>query len=177
MMPGDGTNLVDTTHPRTAAHAHLLALERLRQGHHVGGRAYFVAQNEPRPLREITAHFLRAAGIRATWCTVPAQFVHGAATACEATLRLSGTTHTHALSRFLQAELVHPHWFSIAAARRDLWFAPPLAFDAGITELSRTAPGSDPAGRAGGRGTAAKATGREPREPARGEPEPPPVAS
>lgn len=70
-MPGDGTNLVDTTHPHTAAHAHLLALDRHREGRPVGGRAYFITQDDPRPLRELTAHFLRAAGLRATWCTIP----------------------------------------------------------------------------------------------------------
>ena len=31
VLPGDGGNLVDTTHVRTAAHAHLLALDRLKK--------------------------------------------------------------------------------------------------------------------------------------------------
>lgn len=53
-MPGDGANLVDTTHVRTAAHAHLLALDRLREAPAadtpaIGGRAYFISQGDPRP--------------------------------------------------------------------------------------------------------------------------------
>lgn len=140
VMPGDGTNLVDTTHLHTAAHAHLLALDRLQQGGPIGGRAYFITQDDPRPLRDITAHFLRAAGLRATWCTVPTPLVRAAAAACETFLRLTGRARTHALSRFLVAELVHPHWFSIEAARRDLGFEPPVTFEAGITGLSDTAP-------------------------------------
>ncbi|MGW0497176.1 NAD-dependent epimerase/dehydratase family protein [Streptomyces sp. NPDC003007] len=68
-MPGDGSNLVDTTHVRTAAHAHLLALDRLRQSpEQAGGHAYFIGQDDARPLREITRHFLRAAGLDARWC-------------------------------------------------------------------------------------------------------------
>ncbi|MFF5981767.1 NAD-dependent epimerase/dehydratase family protein [Streptomyces olindensis] len=136
VMPGDGTNLVDTTHLHTAAHAHLLALDGLREGRPIGGRAYFITQDEPRPLREITAHFLRAAGIEATWCAVPGPLARAAATACESALRLTGLARTHALSRFLVAELLHPHWFSVEAARRDLGFEPPITFGAGITALS-----------------------------------------
>ncbi|WP_328430034.1 NAD-dependent epimerase/dehydratase family protein [Streptomyces sp. NBC_00443] len=122
VIPGDGTNLVDTTHLRTAAHAHLLALDALQQGRPIGGRAYFITQDDPRPLRDITSHFLRAAGLRATWCTVPAPLARAAAATSERVLRLTGLARTHALSRFLVAELVHPHWFSIEAARRDLQF-------------------------------------------------------
>jgi nucleoside-diphosphate-sugar epimerase len=135
-MPGDGTNLVDTTHLHTAAHAHLLALDRLREGRPIGGHAYFITQDEPRPLRELTAHFLRAAGLRATWFTVPHPLAHAAAAMSETVLRLTGLSRTHALSRFLVAELVHPHWFSVQAARRDLEFEPPVSFDAGIAALS-----------------------------------------
>ncbi|QCD59827.1 NAD-dependent epimerase/dehydratase family protein [Streptomyces hawaiiensis] len=139
VLPGDGTNLVDTTHLHTAADAHLLALDRLREGRTVGGRAYFITQDDPRPLRDIAAAFLRAAGLRATWCTVPRPLAHAAAAGSEAALRLAGLTRTHALSRFLVAELVHPHWFSVEAARRDLEFEPTITFDAGITALSAAA--------------------------------------
>lgn len=45
-----------------------------------------------------------------------------------------------ALSRFLVAELLHPHYFDLTAARRELSFEPPIGFEAGITELARTAP-------------------------------------
>ncbi|MFI7406012.1 NAD-dependent epimerase/dehydratase family protein [Streptomyces sp. NPDC049541] len=140
VMPGDGTNLVDTTHLHTAAHAHLLALDRLQQGRPIGGRSYFITQDDPRPLRDITAHFLRAAGLQATWCTVPTPLAQAAAATCDTFLCLTGRARTHALSRFLVAELVHPHWFSIAAARRDLQFEPPITFDAGIAALSDPAP-------------------------------------
>ncbi|GGU02206.1 NAD-dependent epimerase/dehydratase family protein [Streptomyces coeruleorubidus] len=136
VMPGDGTNLIDTTHLHTAAHAHLLALDRLREGRPIGGRAYFITQDDPRPLRELTAHFLRAAGLRATWYTIPHRLAHAAAATSETVLRLTGLGRTHALSRFLVAELVHPHWFSVRAARRDLEFEPPVSFDAGIAALS-----------------------------------------
>jgi nucleoside-diphosphate-sugar epimerase len=143
LMPGDGGNLVDTTHVRTAAHAHLLALDRLRAegaGAAIGGRAYFVSQGDPRPLREIAAHFLRAAGIGARWCAVPPRLATAAGAVSDAFLRATGVSRTHALSRFLVAELLTPHHFDLTAARRDLGFAPPLGFDEGIAELTGPVP-------------------------------------
>ncbi|MGW8065186.1 NAD-dependent epimerase/dehydratase family protein [Streptomyces ziwulingensis] len=141
LMPGDGGNLVDTTHVRTAAHAHLLALDSLRQSPTTaGGRAYFIGQDDPRPLRETTRHFLRAAGIDARWCAVPPRLATAGAAVGDTLLRAARSTRTHALSRFLVAELLHPHYFDLTAARRDLGFAPPVGFDAGIAELTRSTP-------------------------------------
>ncbi|MFC8422153.1 NAD-dependent epimerase/dehydratase family protein [Streptomyces sp. NPDC057236] len=141
LMPGDGGNLVDTTHVRAAAHAHLLALDRLRRSPDTaGGRAYFIGQDDPRPLREITRHFLRAAGIDARWCAVPPRLATAGAAVGDALLRAVRSPRTHAPSRFLVAELLHPHWFDLTAARRDLGFEPPVGFDAGVAELTRLTP-------------------------------------
>lgn len=147
VMPGAGANLVDTTHLRTAAHAHLLALDHLHRGRPVGGRAYFVAQGEPLPLRHVVGLLLAAAGVRAAWRPVPAGVAHAAAAVRETADRLLGNTGTHGLSRFLVAELVHPHWFDLTAARTRLGFTPPLGFADGIREAfeaaGRPASGAD----------------------------------
>ncbi|MBZ6209798.1 NAD-dependent epimerase/dehydratase family protein [Streptomyces olivaceus] len=147
VMPGDGANLVDTTHVRTAAHAHLLALDHLHRGRPVGGRAYFVAQGEPLPLRHVVGLLLAAAGVRAAWRPVPAGVAHAAAAVRETADRLLGSTGTHGLSRFLVAELVHPHWFDLTAARTRLGFTPPLGFADGVREAfeaaGRPASGAD----------------------------------
>ncbi|WP_063836440.1 MULTISPECIES: NAD-dependent epimerase/dehydratase family protein [Streptomyces] len=170
VMPGDGANLVDTTHVRTAAHAHLLALDRLHRGCPVGGRAYFVAQGEPLPLRDTVGLLLAAAGVRATWRPVPAPLAHAAAAARETADRLRGATGTHGLSRFLVAELVHPHWFDLTAARTGLGFTPPLGFADGIREAFEAA------GRpAAGAGTLARLLPAPSSPPGPAGPEPPPA--
>ncbi|MPY48179.1 NAD-dependent epimerase/dehydratase family protein [Streptomyces acidicola] len=138
IMPGRGTNLVDTTHLRTAAHAHLLALDRLHRGGPVNGRAYFIAQGEPCPLAGMATLYLAATGIRAAWHSVPPALAHGAATVQEAVARFTGSARTHTLSRFLVNELTHPHWFDITAARRDLGFTPPVGLVDGLRELAHT---------------------------------------
>lgn len=135
LMPGSGANLIDTTHVRTAAHAHLLALDLLHRRHPVGGRAYFVTQGEPAPLRTVAALLLRAAGHRVEWFAVPPPVVHAAAAAAELAARLLRATSTHGPSRFLVQELVHPHWFDITAARRDLGFTPPISLTEGMSRL------------------------------------------
>ncbi|WP_399882138.1 NAD-dependent epimerase/dehydratase family protein [Streptomyces sp. BBFR51] len=140
LMPGDGGNLVDTTHVRTAAHAHLLALDRLQRSSEAGGRAYFIGQGDPRPLREIAHRFLRAADINARWCAVPPRLATAAAAVSDACLRTVRSTRTRALSRFLLAELLQPHYFDLTAARRELSFEPPIGFEAGLAELTRTTP-------------------------------------
>ncbi|MGW0786705.1 NAD-dependent epimerase/dehydratase family protein [Streptomyces sp. NPDC002911] len=140
LMPGHGSNLVDTTHLRTAAHAHLLALDRLHRSPEMGGRAYFISQGEPRPLREIARCLLRAAGISARWCAVPPRLATAAAALSDTCLRMVRSPRTLALSRFLVAELLQPHYFDLTAARRDLSFAPPIGFEAGLAELARITP-------------------------------------
>ncbi|UQA90882.1 NAD-dependent epimerase/dehydratase family protein [Streptomyces halobius] len=139
-MPGDGTNLVDTTHLRTAAHAHLLALDLLHQRQPVDGRAYFITQDDPRPLRIIATLFLASTGIRAEWCSVPTRLAHAAATVRDTAAHLARTTGTRELSRFLVAELVQPHWFDISAAKRCLGFVPPVGFSEGIAEMAAMEP-------------------------------------
>ncbi|MFD7169419.1 NAD-dependent epimerase/dehydratase family protein [Streptomyces violascens] len=142
-MPGDGTNLVDTTHLRTAAHAHLLALDLLHQRQPIGGRPYFITQDDLRPLRVITTLFLAAVGIPTEWCAVPVRLAHAAAAARETAGHLASSTNRHALSRFLVAELTQHRWFDISAARRSLGFTPPISFSEGIAELAT----GDPTGR------------------------------
>ncbi|MER7849946.1 NAD-dependent epimerase/dehydratase family protein [Kitasatospora sp. NPDC096077] len=137
--PGDGANLVDTTHISTAAHAHLLALDLLHQGRPVGGRAYFVAQGEPLPLGGFLNLLLATAGIRATWRAVPPGLAYAAAAARESVGRLRRSSGTHALSRFLVRELVHPHWFDLTAARVDLGFTPPVGLAQGMYDAFEAA--------------------------------------
>ena len=44
---GNGKNLVDLTHVENVAHAHLCALNAMRSDPFLGGKPYFIGQNEP----------------------------------------------------------------------------------------------------------------------------------
>ncbi|MEU5049161.1 NAD-dependent epimerase/dehydratase family protein [Streptomyces sp. NPDC021096] len=135
VLPGDGTNLIDTTHVRTAAHAHLLALDRLHHGHPIGGRAYFITQGEPLPLGTVVDLLLGAAGMRVRRHAVPVPLAYAAAAARDAAVRVTSRGGVHGLSRFLVDVLARPHWFDLTAARRDLGFTAPISIAEGIAEL------------------------------------------
>lgn len=61
LQVGEGNNLVDVIHVKNAVHAHLCALERLSPDSPIGGKAYFVGQEEPVSLwpfiESILAHY------------------------------------------------------------------------------------------------------------------------
>jgi len=120
---GDGLNRVDVTHVDTAADAHLAALEALRAGR-ADGRAYFVSQGEPVRLWEFVDRLLRGAGLPGVRRRVPLPLAYAAGAALEAAwgaLRLAGEPP---MTRFVATELAKDHWFSVAAARRDLGLRP-----------------------------------------------------
>src|SRR5450759_3817698 len=58
-----GDALIDSTYVDNAAAAHLLALDRVAPGAACAGRAYFISQGEPRPLRDLVNAILAAAGL------------------------------------------------------------------------------------------------------------------
>ena len=57
-LVGDGSNLIDTVYIDNAVDAHLLAAERLGPDSACAGRAYFITNDDPRPIREIINGFV-----------------------------------------------------------------------------------------------------------------------
>ena len=54
---------------------------------------------------------------------------------CEAAWRVLPLKGEPPMTRFIAAELAKDHWFSIAAARRDLGYVPRISMAAGTAEL------------------------------------------
>ncbi|SDG22593.1 Nucleoside-diphosphate-sugar epimerase [Sinosporangium album] len=134
-MLGAGTWLIDNVYIDNAAHAHLLALERLEPGSAIAGRAYFITQGEPRPIGETIKHLLGAAGVRPTVRHIPVSLARLLAPAVEAAYRLRGPHAAPPFNRFLVEQFTTAHWFTIAAARRDLGYSPLISFDEGLEAL------------------------------------------
>jgi 2-alkyl-3-oxoalkanoate reductase len=55
--------------------------------------------------------------------------------ACEFAWRILSLPGEPPMTRFVAAELAKDHWFSIAAAQRDLGYAPRVSMAAGTAEL------------------------------------------
>jgi len=133
---GDGKNLVDTLYVDNAALAHELALDRLAPGSPVAGKAYFIAQGEPKPLWDtIQSLILASGGPILPERAVPESVAVALGGICEAlwkTLPLSGEPP---MTRFVAHQLATSHWFDLSAAKNELGYEPIISFEEGLSRL------------------------------------------
>lgn len=136
VLPGGGRELVDTVYVDNAAEAHVRALERLGPDAACAGRAYFISNGEPVPMREIVTRILEAGGVtRPRVVPLPTRAAHVAGAALERAFRLAGTDREPPLTRFVAEILTTPHWYDISAAKRDLDWAPRVSLAEGLERL------------------------------------------
>jgi nucleoside-diphosphate-sugar epimerase len=133
---GDGKNRVDLTHVRHAAQAHLLALDALAQpGHPANGRAYFISDGAPVVLWEWINTLLQKLGRPVVTRKISAKSAYAVGAVMETLWRILPLTGEPPMTRFVATELSKDHWYSIAAARRDLGYAPAADLGKEMTEL------------------------------------------
>ncbi len=141
---GRAAKLVDSTYIDNAAEAHLLAADRLAPGSPVAGRAYFISNGEPMPVWDLVDRILAAAGLPPVKRTVPPAAALAAGAAFEAVYRALRIKAEPPMTRFLAHQLASAHWFSIAAARRELGYEPRVSIDEGLRRLSAALRGEAP---------------------------------
>ncbi|NKI36074.1 NAD-dependent epimerase/dehydratase family protein [Wenzhouxiangella sp. XN79A] len=130
---------IDTVYIDNAAEAHVRALDDLAGPARSAGRAYFITNDEPRPVVDILRGLLEAAGETPRIGTVNPKIAMAAATVVEALWRGLRLKRDPPISRFVVDHLTTAHWFSIAAAKRDLDWAPAVSMDEGLARLARSA--------------------------------------
>ena len=133
---GDGSALIDATYVDNAAEAHVLAAERLAGDAAPAGRAYFIANGEPTPLRELVNAILTTAGLPEVTATVPLPLAHAAGAVAELAWRLARRSDDPPLTRFVARQLATDHWFDLTAARRDLGYEPEVTTHEGLARLA-----------------------------------------
>ncbi|ABQ26197.1 NAD-dependent epimerase/dehydratase family protein [Geotalea uraniireducens] len=132
---GNSPCLVDTVYVDNAAHAHLLAADRLVFGGAVSGKSYFISNGEPIPLWEMVNRILAAAGLPPLTRCVPPKVAYAAGVVCEGLWSLLHLAGEPPMTRFVARELATAHWFNISAARRDLGYVPQISIDEGLKRL------------------------------------------
>ena len=133
---GDGSQLVDTTWVEDAATAHLLALDKVSPGAACAGRAYFLSQGEPWPLKDMMNGLLEAAGAPRVERCVPRWAAYTVGALLEGTYWLLRRTSEPPMTRWLAGQLGTSHWYDISAARRDLGYEPSVTIAEGLERLS-----------------------------------------
>ncbi|HTL15365.1 MAG TPA: 2-alkyl-3-oxoalkanoate reductase [Thermomonas sp.] len=135
---GSGDNLVDTTYIDNAAQAHFDAFDRLAPGAACAGRAYFISNGEPWPMREVLNGLLRAAGAPEVHRHLPFRVAYAIGMACEAVWRVLPLRGEPPMTRFLAEQLSTAHWYSMAPAARDFGYAPKVSMAEGLARLRET---------------------------------------
>ena len=135
---GDGSNLVDSIYVDNAADAHLLAADRLdpaRTHDAPAGRAYFISQDDPRPLWDLVDGILRAAHLPPVRRSISPRLAHAAGATLEFVHHVLRLRNEPIMTRFVAHQLAAAHWFDMTAARRDLGYSPAVSIDEGLARL------------------------------------------
>ena len=134
-LVGDGSNLVDTTYIDNAALAHFLALEALSPGAACAGKAYFISNGEPLPMREVLNKLLAAVGAPPVEKHISFRTAYRIGAVSERLWPLLRLPGEPPLTRFLAEQLCTPHWYSMEPARRDFGYQPLVSVDEGLIRL------------------------------------------
>jgi nucleoside-diphosphate-sugar epimerase len=133
---GGGHNRMDTTYIDNAAQAHVDAFKALAPGAPCAGKAYFISNGEPRPVRQIVNDMLVAAGVPPVTGSVPYAVAYAAGAVLEAVWTLLRLKGEPPMTRFLAEQLSTPHWYDISAARRDFGYVPKVTTAEGLDRLA-----------------------------------------
>lgn len=148
VVVGRGDNEVTLCYVENAAHAHVLAAERLAPGAPHAGRAYFLGQREPVLLWPWIASLLGALDIRPPRRRLPLPLASAAGLGCELLWRLLRLPSDPPMTRFLALQLARSHSYDIRPAEQDFGYQEripmSLALERSIAWL-RSAPPHPPA--------------------------------
>jgi nucleoside-diphosphate-sugar epimerase len=133
---GDGANLVDTIFVENAAEAHLRAADALGEtASTVGGKAYFVSQDEPINCWQWIDEILALVNLPPVRKSMSLAAARRIGRACEAIWTITGLRSEPPMTRFLASQLATSHWFDISAARRDFGYQPRVSTAEGMRRL------------------------------------------
>jgi nucleoside-diphosphate-sugar epimerase len=133
---GGGRALVDTTYMDNAVDALVAALDAVAPQAPVSGRAYLVANGEPRPIRELLSGICRAAGVEPSLRSVPVGVARLAGSVLERVWPLLRDDEPP-LTRFVADQLSTAHWFDLSATFTDLNWRPRITLDDGLAALAQ----------------------------------------
>jgi len=135
-LPGPD-KLIDTIYIDNAARVHLLALDRLQSDPEtIGGKTYFVSNDEPLSQREVIGGLLKAAGLEVDIQPISPRIAIAAGTLLETTWKLLRLKSEPPITRWSAEHLSTAHWYDISAAKRDLGYSAETSISEGLEILA-----------------------------------------
>lgn len=132
---GDGAALIDSTYLDNAVEALVAALDAVGPGAACVGRAYVIANGEPRPVAELLAGICRAAGLPYAPRHIPVRAALAVGSLVERVWPLVRRDEPP-ITRFVAEQLATAHWFDPRPAHDDLGWAPRVSIDDGFRRLA-----------------------------------------
>ena len=133
-MVGSGDALIDSTYIANAVSALVAAVDALQIGASCAGKAYVIANGEPRTVRELMQKICDAAGVPFQPKKVPLSVALIAGSLVERIWPRIGKGEPP-LTRFVAEQLGTAHWFDPRPAVHDLKWSPTVTLDEGFLEL------------------------------------------
>ena len=135
-LPGPD-KLIDTVYIDNAARAHLLALDKLdTHPEIVGGKTYFISNDEPMEQGRVISGLLKAAGVEVEIQAIAPGLAIAAGTLLETGWKLFGLKSDPPLTRWSAEHLATAHWYDISAAKRDLGYRAEVSIAEGLKRLA-----------------------------------------
>jgi 2-alkyl-3-oxoalkanoate reductase len=133
---GQQEKLIDTVYIDNAVEAHLLAYDRLCSNPEtVGGKCYFITNQEPWTHEAVINGFLRAGRMPAVSRRIPAFVAYAVGALLEGVYHLLGRENEPPMTRFVARQLATAHWFDPRAAREELGYIPKISMAEGLRRL------------------------------------------
>jgi nucleoside-diphosphate-sugar epimerase len=134
-LVGKQNNLVDSTYIDNAALAHILAAEALGTNANCAGKAYFISNDEPIPMKELINRILTVANLPPVTKTIPTQVAYTIGMMMEFVYKLFKLKDEPIMTRFVAKQLSCAHWYDLTAAKNDLGYQAKITIDEGMEIL------------------------------------------
>jgi len=135
-LPGPD-KLIDMVYIDNVADAHLLALDKLASDPQmVGGKTYFITNDEPLSQGELIGRLLKAAGRDVEITAISPPIAMAAGIIFENAWKLFRLKSEPPITRWSAEHLSTAHWFDISAAKRDLGYSARVSVAEGLRRLS-----------------------------------------
>lgn len=132
---GRGDNLISMSYVENAAHAHLLAADRLAPGSPLAGQAYFINEPEPVNLWSWIDDLLRLAGLPPVRKSISTRAAFAAGALLETVYSAARLSREPPMTRFLALQLGGTHFYDTSRAARDFDYGPIISVAEGMRRL------------------------------------------